>query len=121
MKLNIRTPILISAFLIVYSTGCTYDKEELLCPPKQTACDTLGATFTKVKSIITSKCSSANCHSTATAKGGVTLETYDQIKAKADRIKQRALVEKTMPPRGPLSITDVAILECWLGSGMPND
>nr|WP_236065568.1 hypothetical protein [Niastella soli] len=109
------------ALLILFSTGCTYDKTELLYPPKPNACDTLNANFTKVKSIMTSKCSSSRCHGAAAAKGGVILETYDQVKANATRIKQRALVDKTMPPAAPLSANDIAILQCWFDSGMPND
>lgn len=109
------------ALFIVFATACTNDKEELLNPPKQNACDTLNATFTTVKSIITTKCSSSRCHGAAAAKGGVILETYDQMKAKADRIKQRAIIEKTMPPSTPLSTNDIAILQCWFNSGMPNN
>ena len=115
-------PLLISAFLLIlFSTSCTNDKEELLNPPQKNACDTLNATYTKVQSILTTKCSSSRCHSSAAAKGGTVLETYDQIKAKADRIKQRALVEKTMPPSAPLSSNDIAVLQCWFNADMPNN
>ena len=109
------------ALFILFATGCTNDKEELLNPPKQNACDTLNATFATVKSIITTKCSSSRCHGTAGAKGGVILETYDQIKSKSDRIKQRATIEKTMPPSTPLNTNDIAVLQCWFDSGMPNN
>jgi uncharacterized membrane protein len=109
------------ALLILFATGCTNDKEELLNPPKVNACDTLNATFTTVKSIITTKCSSSRCHSATAAKGGTILETYDQIKTKADRIKQRAIIEKTMPPSTPLTTNDVAVLQCWFDAGMPNN
>jgi uncharacterized membrane protein len=105
---------------ILFSASCTYDKEELLNPPKQNACDTLNASFTTVKSIITTKCSSSRCHGAAAAKGGVILETYDQIKATSDRIKQRAIIEKTMPPSAPLNTDYIAVLQCWFNSGMPN-
>jgi uncharacterized membrane protein len=134
VKTNIRMPLSISAtpvknryvfflaLFIFFSTGCTYDKEELLNPPpKQNACDTLNATFANVHSIISTKCSTSRCHGAAAAKGGAILETYDQIKAKADRIKQRALTEKTMPPSAPLTTNDIAVLQCWFDSGMPNN
>lgn len=112
----------ISAFvLILFSIRCTNDKEELLNPPQKNACDTLHATYAKVQAILTTKCSSSRCHSASAAKGGTVLETYDQVKAKAERIKQRALVEKTMPPAGPLSANDAAVLQCWFDAGMPNN
>jgi uncharacterized membrane protein len=133
VKTNILTPLASSAspfknrysfflaLFILFSASCTYDKKELLNPPKQNACDTLNATFATVKSIITTKCSSSRCHGAAAAKGGVILETYDQIKSKSDRIKQRAIIEKTMPPAAPLNTHDIAVLQCWFDSGMPNN
>ena len=115
-------PLLISAFfLILFSASCTNDKEELLNPPQKNACDTLNATYAKVQSIMTTKCSTSRCHSASAARGGTILETYDQVKSKADRIKQRAIVEKNMPPSAPLSTTDIAVLQCWFDAGMPNN
>lgn len=107
--------------LIFLGEGCYYDKEELLYPATATDCSTVNATFTSVKSIITSKCATAGCHNAATGAGGTILETYDQVKAKADRINQRAIVDKTMPPSAPLSSGEVAILKCWINSGTPNN
>ena len=107
--------------LIFFGEGCYYDKEEILYPAAATDCSTVNATFTGVKSIITSKCATAGCHNAATAAGGTVLETYDQVKAKADRINQRAIVDKTMPPSTPLSTSEVAILKCWISSGTPNN
>jgi uncharacterized membrane protein len=115
-------PLLTSAFfLMLFSTSCTNDKEELLNPPQKNACDTLNATYAKVQSIMTTKCSTSRCHSATAAKGSTILETYDQVKAKAERIKQRAIVEKTMPPAAPLSTNDIAVLQCWFNGGMPNN
>lgn len=133
MKTNILRPLATSAaslkkrniffpaLFLLFSASCTYDKGELLNPPQKNACDSLNATFTTVKSIITTKCSSSRCHGAAAAKGGVVLETYDQIQSKADRIKQRAFIEKTMPPSAPLSTNDIAVIQCWFDAGMPNN
>lgn len=101
--------------------GCYYDKEELLYPDSKVDCSTVSGTFTKVKSIMTSKCSTTGCHNAGSAAGGTVLETYDQVKAKADRINQRAIVEKTMPPGTALSPEEIAILTCWISSGTPNN
>jgi uncharacterized membrane protein len=133
VKTNILLPLVTSAspvtirnsfffaLFILFSASCTNDKEELLNPPQKNACDTLNATFATVKPLITTKCSSSRCHGAAAARGGVILETYDQIKAQADRIKQRAIIEKTMPPSAPLSTNDIAVLQCWFNAGMPNN
>lgn len=119
---NVLMSLFISAFnLFLFGISCTNDKEELLNPPQKNACDTLHATYAKVQSILTTKCSSSRCHGSAGARGGTVLETYDQTKAKADRIKQRSLVEKTMPPAAPLSSNEMAVLQCWFDAGMPNN
>lgn len=107
--------------LIILGEGCYYDKEELIYPAASSDCSTVNATFGSVKTIMSSKCATAGCHNAAAAAGGTVLETYDQIKAKADRVRQRALVDKTMPPSAPLSASEVAILKCWMSSGMPNN
>ena len=109
-------PIITMNMLI---TGCYYDKAELLYPDSAVDCSTVSATFTKVKSIMTSKCNT--CHDARNAAGGTVLETYDQVKAKAGRINQRAIVEKTMPPGTALTSEETAILKCWISSGAPNN
>ena len=109
----------IIAGMTILTTGCYYDKEELLYPDSAVDCSTVSATYAKVQSIMTNKCN--NCHSARSAAGGVVLETYDQVKAKADRINQRAIVEKTMPPTAALATDEIAILKCWINSGTPNN
>jgi uncharacterized membrane protein len=113
---------LIMSFITVTITampGCYYDKAELLYPGGTIDCSTVSATFSKVQSIMTSKCNT--CHNARDAAGGTVLETYDQVKAKAGRIQQRAIVERSMPPGTPLTAGDIAILQCWISSGTPNN
>jgi uncharacterized membrane protein len=99
-------------------TGCYYDKEDLLYPGK-VDCSVVEATYTKVQAIMITKCNT--CHSARNAAGGTVLETYEQVKANADRINQRAIIEKTMPPAAPLSANEIAILQCWISSGAPHN
>ncbi|MCS3800823.1 hypothetical protein [Niastella sp. OAS944] len=107
--------------MVISNTGCYYDKAELLYPGGSVDCSTISATYGKVQAIISGKCNTSGCHNARDAAGGTVLETYDQVKAKASRINQRAIVEKTMPPAGPLSTADIAILTCWISSGTPNN
>jgi uncharacterized membrane protein len=107
--------------MTVVNTGCYYDKAELLYPGGTVDCSTVQATFSKVQSVIANKCNTSGCHNARNAAGGTVLETYDQVKAKAGRINQRAIVEKTMPPGAALSTEDIAILQCWITSGTPNN
>lgn len=106
---------------LIAFTGCYYDKEELLYPGSIVDCNSINARFADVKIIVSAKCATAGCHNAGSAAGGIALETYDQIKIKADRINQRVLVEKTMPPGSPLSPAEVAVIKCWINSGLPNN
>jgi uncharacterized membrane protein len=107
--------------MIILNAGCYYDKAELLYPGSTVDCSTAKATFSKVKSIVTNRCNTSGCHNVRDAAGGTVLETFDQVKAKADRINQRVIVENTMPPGTVLSFEETAILKCWISSGTPNN
>jgi uncharacterized membrane protein len=102
-------------------TGCYYDKAELLYPDSAVDCSTVSATFSKVQSLVTSKCNTSGCHNARDAAGGTVLESYDQVKAKAARINLRVIVEKTMPPGPALSAAETNMLKCWISSGTPNN
>ncbi len=114
--------IILTAVIITIS-GCYYDKEELLYHKSGIVdCTTINAKFsTDVAPIIAAKCATSGCHDAASAAGGAVLTNYAQISGKADRINQRCVVEKTMPPGTPLTPTEVGILQCWISSGAPNN
>ena len=102
-------------------SSCYYDNEQALYHITATDCSKINAAFTAdVLPIITANCATPSCHNT-TAVGGVILQTYDQIKAKVDRINQRVLIDKTMPPNGALTTSDLNIIQCWISAGAPNN
>lgn len=112
--------IIVTAILVI--SGCYYDNEALLYPGGTVDCTTVNAKFSvDVKPIIQAKCNTAGCHNAASVAGGVVLETHAQVAAKAARINQRCVVEKSMPPGGPLTPGEIAILKCWIDSGSPNN
>ena len=121
--INRKGWIIMSFITVMINTiaGCYYDKEELLYPGSRVDCSTLSATYSKVQPILAAKCNTSGCHNARDAAGNTVLETYDQVKAKAGRINQRAIIDKTMPPGGALSAGDIAILQCWIASGTPNN
>ena len=124
MRLRITFVLIFFISLIaLFVSGCYYDNEQLLYPaPAAGSCSSISAKFsTDVAPIISSKCATAGCHNAASAAGGTVLETFAQISAKAVRIRQRCIVEKTMPPGGGLSTSEIAILNCWISSGIPNN
>lgn len=65
------------------------------------------------------------CHNIASGnKGGVNLETYENVIANLQAIEDTALIEKSMPPSragGPLGEYEQNVLKLWLDSGAPRD
>jgi len=112
---------LFAAATVVQS--CYYDKEELLYPGSNAAvdCNTVNARFSAdVLPLVSTKCAITGCHD-ATASGGLTFGSYSQVSSAKDRINTRAVVEKTMPPTGPLQPAEINIIKCWLQNGAPNN
>ncbi len=101
--------------------GCYYDNEQKLYHINTLDCTQISATYKNdVTPIITNNCSTPSCHN-STGAGGVILLTYDQTFAKLDRIKQRVLVDKTMPPNGALNAAELNIIQCWINAGALNN
>ncbi|MFN8670546.1 MAG: hypothetical protein U0457_00495 [Candidatus Sericytochromatia bacterium] len=82
--------------------------------------------FSKVKEVITQKCTV--CHASpdnrtvmkgSPTAGGVLFETPEQMKAKAERIKARAVIAKSMPMGNAVTISDQEreLLGKWVDSG----
>lgn len=81
-------------------------------------------TFDEARHVIDRRC--AACHSVqpsdlsfGAAPAGVTFDTPEQIAARAPRIRERAVVTRTMPPGNKTHITDDerAILARWIELG----
>ena len=113
------------SIIALFVSGCYYDNEQLLYPATTTTagtCASISAKFsTDVAPIISTKCATSGCHNAASAAGGTVLETYAQISAKAVRIRQRCIIDRTMPPGGGLTTSELNILNCWISSGIPNN
>jgi uncharacterized membrane protein len=77
------------------------------------------ASFSQIQAkIIAPKC--LQCHSDAGGnQGSVNLESYDQVVRHLDGIKQKSLIDQTMPPSGPLSVGEKGLLKSWITSGAP--
>ncbi len=105
----------------LFVQSCYYDNQVKLYHLAALDCTKVSAKFTAdVLPIIVSTCATPSCHN-STGVGGVILQTYDQCKAKVDRIKQRVLVDKTMPPNGTLTTSELDIIQCWINASAPNN
>jgi uncharacterized membrane protein len=102
--------------------------EERRPPAAATAADAGGppatVTFADARHVIDRRC--AVCHSAApsdltfgVAPAGVAFDTPAQIAARAARIRERAVVTRTMPPANRTHITDAerALLARWVEQG----
>ncbi len=120
-KRNNTFQLIILGFLFLLMNGCFYDKEQTLYHVTTVDCTKISATYKNdVAPIITNNCSTPSCHN-STGAGGVILMMYDQTYAKLDRIKQRVLIDKTMPPNGALNTAELNIIQCWIKAGAPNN
>lgn len=123
MKNIVSTFFVASCFALIAS--CTYNKEELVVEPVQVNPQTPipspsapAITYTShVKSYIDNNC--VGCHGSS---GGVSLQTYAQVKAQADagRILARAINGSgggPMPPSGLMPQATLDTLQLWLDQG----
>lgn len=103
-------------FLIVLlvSVSCTSDEVTMDSLP---VCETEVSYDADIQSIMGSNC--AGCH---TAGGNFPpLTTYDEVKAQLDRVKQRAVILKDMPPSGALPAADIEKINCWVEQNAPKN
>ena len=112
--------IIIAVMGMLTFNSCSYNKEQAI--PNTNTCGPVPATYSgDIKALIANNCAVGGCHDLASASGGQVFETYAQVKGNIDRIRQRAIVERTMPATGPLNASDYDKLKCWIDRGAQND
>jgi len=97
--------------------GCTNNKKQTLLG---NICDTTDTKFsTVVNPIIESECLS--CHNNSTAKGGVSLQGYDNVKA--NYLGVLSTINNGSMPQGQPKLEDCTILkiQTWVNRGAKND
>ena len=118
------------AGVIVASVAALYFIVHLSFAPTSApvATSTAPATFAEARHVIDRRC--AACHSAhpsdltyGIAPAGVMFDTPEQIVARVTRIRERAVVTRTMPPGNKTRITDEerALLGRWIEQGAPHD
>lgn len=73
--------------------------------------------FATAQAIVKARCFA--CHGDGNSRGGVTFDKPEDLKAKASRIKFRAVENQTMPPGNTTGITDAErkTLGQWIEQG----
>lgn len=109
-------------FTCIVLTGCYYDNEQELYPNNSTTSTTSTTVVTysgDIQPLMTNKCASPGCH--VAGAQSPNLSTYNGVSTNKDRVRIRAVVQKTMPSAGPLSNSDIAKLDSWIQAGAPNN
>ena len=111
--------------LISASSGCYYDIESNLYPDVL-VCDSLAISYNlDVAPIISTKC--LGCHSNAANQGNIKLETYDQVKTRADDGKLPCSINhqtgcSSMPKNaGKLPPCELKAINVWISEGALNN
>lgn len=112
--------------LLATTSGCYYDKEELLYPGSLT-CDTATVVkySTTVLPIITASCYS--CHSGLFPSGAIRLDTYPDLRVHALNGRLYGTITHNgsypaMPRDAPkLSDCKIASIKRWIDAGAPNN
>lgn len=104
--------------------SCEYNNEEELYPKKESSsnCDTTSITYASgIETIILDNCALSDCHDGNS--GLATINDYSSVKNYVDNglLEQLVLVQKDMPPSGPLSTCNQQKIRSWLMDGAPQN
>ncbi|QNF31983.1 hypothetical protein HUW51_04295 [Adhaeribacter swui] len=106
--------------------GCASDNEEDL-NPQPNACDTSAVTFSGTVNAILQNNGCKNCHAASAGSGGVVLDSYAEVKKRADDGRLLGAISHAsgyapMPLGGTkLSDCDIAKVKKWIDNGAPNN
>lgn len=116
-----------ASFLILIATllsGCYYDNVQDVYPDAPN-CGVQPVSYSsEIRPILDGNCTV--CHNNTALQGGISLETYNQVKIQADNGK---LVGSTaqlsgfspMPKGGKLSQCNIDKIKKWVADGAPNN
>lgn len=108
-------PFLVGAGFILTLSSCYYDKEDVLYPCNTN--QTKGPLFTRVDSLITSRCGSI-CHLNGARAGGYNFDDDCSIVSHWRDINKECQSNEMPPPPLPsFSTSEKAILSTWINAG----
>lgn len=79
----------------------------------------VGVSYQDVKKIFEKKC--ASCHNKNSPPAQPDWTNYNIAFSRRDRIMDRAVVKKNMPPGNPLPAAELAVLKKWIEAGAPEN
>ncbi len=118
-----RFPHTLLLIAVVALTGCYYDNEEELYPGECLVGDaTLPGYWTStVEPLVQTRCAIPACHVPG-GDGPGDFTQYTNVKAAVDNgsFQQQVLIQRSMPPTGPLPACDLQKAQAWVDAGAPN-
>lgn len=101
--------------------SCYYDVEEELYP-QDPDCVTAEMTYEgEISTIINTNCAISGCHVAGTGRVDFTGYAGVSQVANSGELRQKVVIEKSMPPSKPLSACEIAKIEAWLNQGAPEN
>lgn len=105
--------------LLFFYCSCTADKEETIIDK----CGLENISFSSdIQPILEASC--VECHSSLFSRGGIKLDSYDNVQDAADDGRLLGAVKHepdytAMPPSGKLDSCQIARIEEWIDKGYP--
>jgi hypothetical protein len=110
--------VLINLIFVFGFSSCYYDNEEELYP--KNGCNIQNVTYSKeVNAIIGKNCAVSGCHVANAIPPN--LSDFNNLKNSVERVRVRAIIDKTMPPSGKLNECDTKKLDEWIKAGSLNN
>lgn len=109
---------LLTACILAVLTACSFQEKKKDLPDGE-AIDGSTLKFSGItESVFRPRC--YTCHSGSNRNGNLSLESYEEVKQKAQKIKARAVDSRSMPPGTGLGNNNAATLGQWIDAGLPN-
>jgi len=109
-------------FFLSFLSACGFYREKPATPDVTNAINNINqshslVSYSQVGQYVFSSC--VGCHSSASASGGVALDSYLGVKANLSNVANAALTQKTMPPSASLAQDQQDLLQKWIDQGAP--
>jgi hypothetical protein len=131
MKKSILYILMAGLLTLVMAEACKHDPVEPITQPTTTSGTTTGNPIpsdsvcfnTQILPFFISTCGSSGCHSATNPQKGFNLTTYTGImqgivpNKPAEGKIMKEIIDGEMPPAGPLTATQKALLEKWISEG----
>ena len=120
-KFKFWLPAIMVLGIVVVTQSCYYDNKAENYGTS--VCDSANPTYTtNIQPLINQNC--IGCHGSNGPSGGISLHTYDLVKAQALKGSLSGTMKKTspyslMPPGGKLSDCKIGQVDKWIRNGMP--